>query len=340
MARTAGPEEIAMHVNRGLLGWGVFFIALGGVPIAVQAGAIDAAAARRAWELWPMILIGIGLGLALRNTPVAALGGVVVALSFGLMAGGLLAGGFGSTRGFALCGVGSGGAAATEGTAATGVLGTPASVDLAVDCGAITVSTAAGSGWTVGWATTDGSAPKVTASESRLAVEAGQGHGFGVASPTARWHVTLPEEPELRVTASVNAGSAEASLGAAHVTSLDASVNAGDGRFDLGSAVGTQTVSASVNVGSLALALPVPSGTLTGTLSANAGTLAVCVPAGTPVRIRVDTALGATNFAQRGMTESGGFWTRGAYGDASSRIDLVVSANLGTITLDPEDGCG
>ena len=80
-----------MHVNRGLLGWGVFFIVAGAVPLAVQSGAIDPAVVRRAWELWPLILIGIGLGLVLQRTRVAIVGGLVVSVTFGLIVGGWFA---------------------------------------------------------------------------------------------------------------------------------------------------------------------------------------------------------------------------------------------------------
>ena len=68
-----------MRINRSLLNWGVFLIALGGVPLAVQQGWADASIAGDLWRLWPLILVGIGLGLILRWTPVAWLGGALVA---------------------------------------------------------------------------------------------------------------------------------------------------------------------------------------------------------------------------------------------------------------------
>ena len=61
-----------MRVNRGLLGWGVFFIVLGAVPLAVQAGVVSEARVREAWQLWPLILVGIGLGLVLERTRFAS----------------------------------------------------------------------------------------------------------------------------------------------------------------------------------------------------------------------------------------------------------------------------
>src|SRR3990172_3207999 len=82
-----------MRVDRRLLGWGVFFVLLGGVPLAVQSGVLDAGLTDQVVRLWPLIVIGIGLGIVLRLTSLAWLGGLVVAVTFGLLLGSLLAGG-------------------------------------------------------------------------------------------------------------------------------------------------------------------------------------------------------------------------------------------------------
>jgi len=330
-----------MHVNRGLLGWGVFFIALGAVPLAVQGGALDAATARRAWELWPLILIGAGLGLALRNTPAVALGNVVVGLTFGLMSGGLIVGGLGSAP-VAFCGTTGNTDAAPGGRPLTGTLGAGAGVDLSVNCGSLTLAPQAGTGWSIVWPAGTNRDPQVrTSSEKELRVEMGTRSGFGVGDHAAHWDMALPADPTIDLSLSVNAGSAKALLAGAHISSLSASVNAGDARIDLSGAYGPTSVTGSANAGTLSIGLPEPSATLTGSLTANAGSVRICVPAGTPLRIKAgDEPLGSNNFAQRGLTQSGNVWTRGAWDGAISRIDLTVSANLGSITLDPEDGCG
>jgi hypothetical protein len=329
-----------MHVNRGLLGWGVFFIALGSVPLAVQGGVLDAATARRAWELWPLLLIGAGLGLALRNTPLSSLGNVVVGLTFGLMGGGLVVGGLGSAP-IAFCGTGSGSTDTANAPATTGTLRDGSTVDLSVDCGTLTVSGQPGSDWSLEWPA-GSSNPQVDASPGRhLEVRMGNDHEFGVSNRDSRWTLVLPNDPATNVSLDVNAGSARVALGGAHITSLDATVNAGDARIDLSGAVSTQSLNGSVNAGSLSVALPTPDATLSGSFSANAGSVRLCTPTGVPLRIRVgDEPLGSNNFAARGLTQNGNTWTRGVYGLGTAQIDLTVSANLGSITLDPEDGCG
>lgn len=42
-----------MRVNRSLFGWGLFFIAAGAVPIAIQGGVLTREMAAQAWQLWP-----------------------------------------------------------------------------------------------------------------------------------------------------------------------------------------------------------------------------------------------------------------------------------------------
>jgi hypothetical protein len=333
-----------MHVNRGMLGWGVFLIALGGVPALVRGGALDASVARRAWELWPLLLVGAGLGLALARTRAAFVGGVVMALVFGLMGGGLVAGGLGTGSGLALCGFGSdsaGGASSAPGAPAPhGTFGETADVQLSADCGSLTVDTAAGRDWAVAWPASHGNPPVIDAAGDRLSVRAARRTGLGAGTVASSWAVTLPRDPVLALAMSVNAGTARGSLAGLHVGSLDLSVNAGDAHLDLTGAIGVRDVTASANVGSLAITFPQPDGVLSGSLSANAGSLRICVPSGAPLLVRTgDQSLGSNNLADRGLVRSGDTWTRGSP-TSGTRLDLRLEANLGSITLDPEDGCG
>ncbi len=83
-----------MRVRRSFLNWGTFLIALGAVPLAVQLGVIDQAAASQLLRLWPVILIVIGVGLLLRFSRFDAIGGVLAAGTFGVLLGSVIAGGF------------------------------------------------------------------------------------------------------------------------------------------------------------------------------------------------------------------------------------------------------
>ncbi len=79
-----------MHIRRGYLGWGVFLILTGAVPLLVRSGYLSEDQVDRLWTLWPLILIGIGVGLILSRTRFDFFGGLIVAATLGLMLGGLL----------------------------------------------------------------------------------------------------------------------------------------------------------------------------------------------------------------------------------------------------------
>lgn len=328
-----------MRVSRGLMGWGVFFIVLGAVPLAVRAGTLDPEVVRRAWELWPLILIGIGLGLVLARTRLAILGTLVVAVTFGLMGGALIATGIGSAGGVTSCGFGAG----QEGEAfeaRTGTFGGDARVRLEMNCGELDAVAADGPGWSVAGTSDGGRAPEIGGLGDQLVVRAPGRSGVDLAADPWRWQVTLPRAVPVAVELSVNAGSGMLDLAGMTVPSLDVSVNAGDARADLSEAGGTRLFEASVNAGALTALLPTPEGTLRGSLSVNAGSADLCVPDGVALRLEAgDQPLGSTNFEDRGLLRSGDTWSTPGYDAATSRIEFDVSVNLGSITLNPEDGC-
>lgn len=328
-----------MRVNRGLLGWGVFFIVLGAVPLAVREGLLDAAVVRRAWELWPLVLVGIGLGLILARTRAAVLGGLLVAVTFGAMGGALIATGFNpGGLGVTSCGF----ASADEGTPfpdQRGAVADGADVALQMRCGTVTATASDGNGWTLSGASDDGRPPTLRLDDGQLVVVAPDRAGLGIASAASTWQVTLPRTPVGVLSVSVDAGSADVDLAGMTLGVLDSSVNAGEARLDLSGTRGVRTVSASVNAGSLVLLLPVPGEALGGDISVNAGSASICAPDGVALRFRTDESLGSVNFGDRGLVRNGDTWSTPGYDTAATRIDLALSANLGSITLDPEDGC-
>ena len=327
-----------MRVNRGLLGWGVFFIVAGSIPLLVQAGVLDPARVRQVWQLWPLILIGIGLGLILQRTRAAIVGGLVVAATFGILVGGWFAVGFVPGSGFGACGIGGTNDPGQAFPTQTGALQPSATVTLDLSCGDAEITSASGTAWTVSGTSDDGTPPTIT-SNGDLRVQSPHHSGIDFGH-TSRWQVTLPTDRSVQLDVSANAGSVDAALGPMHVPNLSASVNAGSATIDMAEVTGLETLDISANAGSLSLTLPIPTTPVNGSISANAGSIEVCVPDAVGLRITSSTSLGSNNFADRGLTKVGDTWVRTDLVASAPQISLNVSANLGSVTLNPEDGCG
>ena len=136
----------------------------------------------------------------------------------------------------------------------------------------------------------------------------------------------------------MNAGSARASLAGTNLGSVTSSVNAGDARLNLGASSGPSRFDGSVNAGSLSVTLPASS--MRGSLSVNVGSAKLCVPDGVAVRLHTaDDPLGSYGFDGHGLVKDERTWSTPGFDTATARIELDVSANLGSITLNPENGC-
>jgi hypothetical protein len=329
-----------MRVNSDFLGWGLFLILLGSIPLAVRQGLIETDTLTRAWQLWPLILIGIGIGLVLRRTSAEFLGGLIVAGTFGILAGSFLAVGF---AGFGAIGnIGTGcGFGGGEGTAfasQSGQLGANARVRMELNCGEAVITAAPGSGWTLAGTDRDGDGPDVRQSADRLEIRSRDRRGIGWGDGDS-WQIGLPTESELDLEISLNAGEVNVDLPGAQLRRTDVQVNAGSITLNLLGAAAMQTLNASVNAGSLSISLPPTS--LSGSVSANAGAIELCVSPGTGLRIRAeDNIVASYNFAERGLLRTGNVWESPDWATAETRIDLSASANAGSVTLNPEGGCG
>jgi hypothetical protein len=91
------------------------------------------------------------------------------------------------------------------------------------------------------------------------------------------------------------------------------------------------------NAGSASVTLPQVS--VTGRVQVNAGSIEVCTPDSAGIRIHSGGGLGGNNFADAGLEQSGDTWESAGYADAAVQIELDAEANLGSITLNPDDGC-
>lgn len=322
-----------MHLNRGLLSWGLFLILAGLVPLAERAGLISADQILGWWNLWPLILIGIGVGLVLSRTSFEVIGSLIVAGTFGLMLGAFLAVGIGGFPG-GFCGNDRGTNALAE---QTGTFDGPAEVSVEFNCGELAVSGAAGNAWTFGGRGDGEHEPIVESGADTLRIRAAERSFVPFASSGESWEVGLPEGVPLGLRVQLNAGRATVAPGAGELRDVRLQVNAGAIVANLADASAIGSIDVQTNAGSASVTLPEVS--VTGRVQVNAGSIEVCTPAAAGIRIHSEGGLGGNNFADAGLEQSDDTWESAGYADAAVQIELDAEANLGSITLNPDDGC-
>jgi hypothetical protein len=317
-----------MRVRPGLLFAGIFFLLLGGLPLLVRAGVLDPNALADLWRFWPLLLVALGIALILGRSRAGLLGTVVAATALGLAAGGALAAGTSVFGGFGTCGPPDPGA--SQRFEDSGTFSGDATARVEIDCGTLDLTIASGDGWSV-QADHQGAPPRLDASDTELRVETPD--GFGLRRQA--WTVELPADRLRELDLRANAGSTTATLAGAELTTLELGLNAGDVRLDATDA-SVDRVDISTNAGRVRFS--VDSDT-TGSMRANAGALELCVPDDATLRLRVQQQLTfGHNLDDRGLTQSGEMWTREGSVDAPV-IDLSVSGNAASFTLDPAGGC-
>lgn len=318
-----------MRIDRHFLGWGVFFLVLGLVPLSVQLGWIPRDAVTGLWRLWPLFLVAGGLGLVLRRTRLEGLGGVLAAATGGLLLGGLLATGVGI--GIA-CGPPSD---ATTVADRSGALDPGSGVDVDVSCTRLAGSTADGTEWRVAWGPSGGNAPRIDAAPARLVVRSPAGGGTVVSGLTGGLvDVRLPRAAVGSLRLQVNAGSAVLPLDGLVLDAVTVQSNAGDVRVDLGASTAS-SIQADVNVGSLRLGLPAAP-VRSVQLHANLATLVICAPP--QLGLRLVTSGGLAAWDLPGLTRVGDTYTSPGFSE-SAGTTVVVSGNLSRVGLDRGGGC-
>ena len=318
-----------MMLDRGRLNWGVFFIVLGVVPLAYHQGAVSLSTLSDAWRLWPLVLVGIGLGLVLSRTPAYFVGGLVVAACLGLVLGSLFAVG-------PRLGCGNHGTAAST-ISRDGNFDGAAQVELDIQCGLANVTTSADGQWHVRASSSGGSGATVDSTSTSLSVRSGDRNGWRLDRADENWDLELPSGHSIGLTVSIDAGDAHFNLGGATLSSANFSVNAGALHVDLSNAR-LGNLSVSTNVGSASLILDGNS-SVSGSISTNVGSLDMCAPSGLGLRIRSSESLAASNFSGAGLVRVGDAWQTPGYDTAANKADFSASTSVGSLTLNPAGGC-
>jgi hypothetical protein len=322
-----------MRLDRRLLGWGTFFILLGAIPLAVRAGYVDAAQLERWWSLWPLLLIGWGLGLVLRETPIDWLGGAVTTLTFGIMGGSLIATGISTIPFGAACG-GEGGTAFPE---QRGTLASTSTVSISLPCGELTIEPVNGNDWSVSGTSWPDRGPVVRTDDGGLQVSAPEGFDLGSKGRPA-WVVGLPSAAQgIELDLTLNAGQGRANFDGLSLNGVHVTLNAGDLSVDVARAMSLAGVTGTVNAGSLSVGL-MASGQAE--FNVNAGSLTICLPEGAEVHVDTAGALGSNNLDELGLEPIGNDWQTPGYDTATSKVILSVTTNAGSFDLAIGGECG
>jgi hypothetical protein len=320
-----------MHINRGLLFWGLALVTAGVVALAVQQEYIDRDALAGAWRLWPLILIAIGLSIVLARTPFSVIGTITAALVLGIGAGAVVSVGPGLA-------VNCGGGDPVDLQTESGEFGgETASVSLDFTCGTLVVGTADGSGWEARTGTTGDREVRVRADDEELSIRSPEG-GFRIDSGRQRWEVDLGSDLAYELDVRMNAGSSTFDLAGLQLAKLEVDPNAGDLFFDLsGSSV--DDFDFSMNAGSAEIQTDADTD-LDGSLQMNAGSFELCTDASVGLRFTVNANFTFShNLDDEGLSESGDTWTNDTFASAAHQIVMRLSGNAASFTLNPEGGC-
>jgi hypothetical protein len=318
-----------MKVAKGRLNWGVFFILLGAVPLAYHQGVVTQSQLGDVWRLWPLVVVGIGVGFILSRTPAYFVGGLIVAATFGLMFGSLFT--IGPNVG---CGH-NGGPATTA--SQSGAFDGPASVDLTLQCGTAVVTASSDGQWHVDTASTAGHNASITSTPTSVAVKTDQSgsHWFDLGFDT--WTVALPGQSQLSLHADMDLGDARYDLRGATLTSATFNMNLGNLRVDLTGA-SVQNLTVETNLGAAAVELDAATD-LTADLKTSLGSLKVCVPSELGVQVKSTDSLSSTDLGHFGMVRVGDLWQSPNYQTAAHKASLTVNTSLGSFELKSSGGC-
>ena len=319
-----------MGVNRRFLYWGVVLVAIGGVLVAADLGAIETTTLADVLRLWPLAIVAIGLSLVLRRSQLAVPALLAAALIPGLVVGSA----FAIVPRFAdACDVRD---QIQQVADESGSFDGPAAVSVRTGCGILRVTTADGDKWHVTARGSDADAPNVIANDQLLSVNVPGGLRWSpFDGGRAAWDVTLPTSELREVRFAVFAADAHIDLPDAQIGKLDLTVNAARTVVDLSEAEVAE-LDATVNVSQLVLTLP-SGNDLTGTFRTGASDLQICAPPG--VGLRVTAKGNAEHVSVRGDEIDDSTWVSSNYRSATHHADLTVSTNFGAVDIDPIGGC-
>jgi hypothetical protein len=327
-----------MRVNRGLLYPGVFLVAIGAVVVLADRGGIDTPTLADVVRLWPLAVIAVGLGLALRRSRVGIAGGLAAAVMPGLLVGSAVSV---VPRVAGDCGVREQAVPVLHESDAA----TPEVVWLRTSCGTLSVRTAPGAGWSLDVASTAATAPTVSTAggflrEAGDILEIASDHDEGewrlLGSGREEWMVTLPTASTMDgLSFNLNSTRADVALPGARIGQMTLIANASYARVDA-SATQLASLEASFNMSSGSLHLP-DVDELSVSVAVRAGDVEICTPPG--LALSVSSSGYSRSVLIEGIDRSGEHWLSPDYESAARHADLDIRATFGTVAINPIGGC-
>lgn len=307
-------------------------VSLAAAGIVMLVGLGDTAASEaiiQSVRLWPLAIVAFGVGLLVRRTRFAIAGTLVAATLAGLVVGGAVVA---APNLDTFCADGQANAAPIR----TGTFAGPAAVDLTLACGDFDVTTLDGVGWELQTLDLGAGSAVVTETDGALSIRSDvDDWQAGISSHGDAWRLALPRDVPLDLIAEMNAGRGTFDLTGATLGSVTVQVNAGDARLDLGSATVT-SLDVEVNAGAATVLLPSGSD-LVGRLQVAAGAIEICAPADLGLRVHGDAEFGDTTF--NGLLRVGDAWETPNLSTATHVTELDVSAQAGSVVVNPAGGC-
>ncbi len=344
-----------MRIDRSLLNWGVFLIALGGIPLAVDRGWLGSDIARELGQLWPLILVGIGLGLILRWTPFAWFGGALVAATFGIIFGAAAASlpddDFGNLQGVipALVGGACNRDDAGPARTAQGSVANPEAFELSISlaCGGLSVSRAAETTWDLQARHALDDAPSIrerdldgATSYLGLVQESGGDLAFLGRQQASDWNVLVPASAALTVGATLDGVKADLDLGLGPLTRVSATLNASEVAIDLTGASTPEQAAVELTLNASSGRLSLPAGNVRADATLNLSSLTVCVPEGAPLQVQLDATGASDDLGSSGLVEtSPGLWNVPDAPATGDHVMLAVHSTLSSLSLERPEAC-
>ena len=306
-------------------------------------------------QLWPLILVGIGLGLMLRWTPLSWFGGALVAATFGIIFGATVVGirdnEFTDLQGI-IPAIASGNCAGNEVGSANTRVGSVANpeefaLDVTLSCGELDVRRAAGATWALSARHDPDDAPRIEESDrdgatARLEISQEQGDDLGILGWQVRseWDVQVPAGAALRVGSTLNAAKGTIDAGEGPVERVAGTFNASDVTLDLGRATTPSPASIDLTLNASDGYLALPAGDIGAGITLNASSLDICIPASAALRVDYSSVLGSDDLGASGLTEvRSGEWTTPGFSDAEDRVSLSITNTVSSLSIERPEAC-